>query len=254
MSAPRLAFVVGGAQKSGTTTLDALLRLHPELQMARKKETHFFDDETRDWSAPDYSGLDAFYGPVDGRIRGESTPITLYWRPALRRLVRYNPEIKIILLLRDPVTRAFAQWKKSYAEGRETLDFAAALRAYPERVQAIAETEGLERHFSYVERGFYGAQLAHMSGLVPRPNIQVEVFEEFLASRAAALARIAAFLGIAPFAEDLPLLHRHLAIAQAYPSELRAKDRALLRTLYRDDTIALEAFLGRPIPAWRDPV
>ena len=83
-----LAFVIGGAQKSGTSTLDALLRLHPALQMARKKETHFFDDETLDWNAPDTALLDAFYDPQDGRMRGESTPITLYWRPAQHRLVR----------------------------------------------------------------------------------------------------------------------------------------------------------------------
>ena len=254
MTSTRLSFVVGGAQKSGTTTLDALLRLHPALHMARKKETHFFDDETLDWNTPEYGRLDAFYDGEDGRMRGESTPITLYWRPALRRLVRYNSGIKIVLLLRDPVTRAFAQWKKSFAEGRETLTFADAIRAFPGRVQSMAETEGLERHFSYVERGFYGGQLAHMASLVPRANIHCEIFEEFVDRRDAALERIAAFLGIAPFPQGLPDLHRHPAIARDYPSELSAEDRAYLRALYRDDTTALEAFLRRPVPAWRDPV
>lgn len=250
-----LAFVVGGAQKSGTTTLDALLRLHPALQMARKKkETHFFDDETRDWTAPDYGPLDAFYDAEDKRMRGEATPITLYWRPAIRRLVRYNPDIRIVLMLRDPVTRAFAQWKKTYSEGRETLTFAQAIRAYPQRVQALAETEGLERHFSYVERGFYGAQIAYLAELMPRANIHCEIFEEFLENRAAALERIAGFLEIAPFAPNLPDLHRHPAKARDYPSILTPDDAGFLRALYRDDLAALEAFLGRPVPAWRDPV
>ncbi|HWA91387.1 MAG TPA: sulfotransferase [Rhizomicrobium sp.] len=252
--AAKLAFVIGGAQKSGTTTLDGLLKLHPQLQMARKKETHYFDDETLDWTMPDTAPLDAFYDLSDPRMRGESTPITLYWRPAQHRLVRYNPDIKIILMLRDPVTRAFAQWKKSYAEGRESLTFADAIRAYPERVRAFAEVEDLERHFSYVERGFYGAQLAHLAALVPRANIHVEIFEAFVDARDAALGRIAAFLGIAPFPNDLPPLHRHPAIAQDYPSGLGPEERAFLRALYRDDTAALEAYLGRAIPAWRDPV
>ncbi|MBV9990306.1 MAG: sulfotransferase [Alphaproteobacteria bacterium] len=250
----RLAFVVGGAQKSGTTTLDALLRLHPALQMARKKETHFFDDEALEWDAPDYRALDAFYDADDARMRGEGTPITLYWRPAIRRLVRYNPDIKIVLMLRDPVTRAFAQWKKTYSEGRETLTFAEAIRAYPDRVQALAETEGLERHFSYVERGFYGAQVAYMTELVPRANVHCEIFEEFLGDRAAALARIAEFLGIAPFARNLPELHRHPAKARDYPSVLTPDDAAFLRALYAQDAAALEAFLGRPVPAWRESV
>jgi len=248
----KLAFVIAGAQKSGTTTLDALLRLHPALQMARRKETHFFDDETRDWDAPDYGPLDACYDAADGRMRGESTPITLYWRPAIRRLVRYNPDIKALLMLRDPVTRAFAQWKKTYAEGRETLTFADAIRAYPGRVQELAETEGLERHFSYVERGFYGAQIDYLTSLVPR--VHCEIFEEFLGNRAAALARIAEFLEIAPFKLALPDLHRHPAKKCDYPSILRDEDVAHLRALYREDTRALEAFLGRPIPAWREGV
>ncbi|MBK5306433.1 MAG: hypothetical protein JJD92_07075 [Frankiaceae bacterium] len=45
----RIDFVIGGAQKCGTTTLDAWLRRHPEIGMASVKETHFFDDESRDW-------------------------------------------------------------------------------------------------------------------------------------------------------------------------------------------------------------
>ncbi len=249
-----LAFVVGGAQKSGTTTLDALLRLHPALQMARKKETHFFDDETLDWNAPDYRPLDACYDAPNGRMRGEATPVTLYWRPAIRRLVRYNPDIKIVLMLRDPVTRAFAQWKKTYSEGRETLTFAEAIRAYPARVQALAETEGLERHFSYIERGFYGAQVAYLTERVPRANVHCEIFEEFLEDRAGVLGRIADFLEIAPFAPDLPELHRHPAKAREYPSTLTSEDAAFLHALYGHDTAALEAFLGRPIPAWRESV
>ena len=248
----RLAFVIGGAQKSGTTTLDALLRLHPALQMARKKETHFFDDETLDWNTPDLARLEAFYDAPDGRLCGESTPITLYWRPAQRRLLAYNPDIKIILMLRDPVTRAFAQWKKSYAEGRETLSFQDAIRAYPGRVRAMAEVENLERHFSYVERGFYARQIEHLLTQMPRANLHIEIFEEFVARRAEALARIAAFLGIAPFPADLPALHRHPAIARDYPSKLGVDDTAYLSALYRDD--AFEALLGRAIPAWRHPV
>lgn len=249
-----LAFVIGGAQKSGTTTLDAILRHHRGLQMAKIKETHFFDDESLDWSNPDYSRLHDCFGPDDGRPRGESTPITLYWRPAIRRLLAYNPKIRIVLLLRDPVTRAFAQWQKTWSEERETLTFAEAIRAYPARVASLAETEGLERHFSYVERGFYGAQISYLTQFAPKQNIHCEIFEEFVADRATALGRIAAFLGIAPFTARIPELHRHPAKKRDYPSVLRDEDIAFLRGLYREDTAALEAFLQQPIQAWRDRV
>jgi len=249
MSDPRLAFVLGGAQKSGTTTLDAILRHHPQLQMARIKETHFFDDESRDWSRPDYAELHSCFVD-DARLRGESTPVTLYWRPAIRRLRAYNPDIKLIFLLRDPVTRAFANWKKEYAAGLETLPFAAAIRAYPGRVRDSAETEGLHRVHSYVERGFYGAQLAYLSGFFPKAQVHCEIYESFYADREAGLARIAAFLGIAPFPAPIPDLRKHPSKEAAYPSALTQDDSAFLHGLFRDDIARVESFLGRPIPQW----
>jgi len=250
MNGPKLAFVIGGAQKSGTTTLDAILRHHPQVQMAKIKETHFFDDETRGWSRPDYTELHAQFAD-DGRLRGEATPITLYWRPAIRRLSAYNPELKLVFLLRDPVTRAFANWKKEYAAGLERLTFGEAIRAFPTRVRDGAETEGLDRVFSYVERGFYGAQLAYLTRFFPRAAVHCEIYETFFRDRASGLARIARFLSVDGFPATVPALHRHPAKDIAYPSALEAQDAAFLSELYRDDIRDLERFLGRPVPEWR---
>lgn len=253
MISPRLAFAIGGAQKSGTTTLDAIFRQHPEIQMANVKETHFFDDETRDWSSPDYAPLHARFAD-DTRLKGEATPITLYWRPAIRRLCAYNPKLRFVFLLRDPVTRAFANWKKEYAAGLDTMPFAEAIRAWPGRVAEAAETEGLNRVISYVERGFYGAQLDYLSGFFPRAQVHIEIYERFFADRASGLARVAAFLGIGPFPRAIPELRRHPAKEVAYPSTLTAEDAAFLRAIYRDDRTALERFLGGPIPEWGEAV
>ena len=250
MSASKLAFVIGGAQKSGTTTLDAIFRRHPALQMARIKETHFFDDESLDWSQPDYSRLHRHFDAEDGRLRGEATPITLYWRPAIRRLHAYNPSVKIVLMLRDPVTRAFANWKKEHAAGLDAMLFEDAIRAYPERVRASAETEGLHRVISYVERGFYGSQLAYLARYFPKENVHCEIYEEFFADRTAGLERVAGFLGVGPFPASIPDLRRHASKDVAYPSTLRPEDAQDLGRLYRDEIAAVEAFLGRPVPAW----
>src|SRR5260370_10462157 len=108
MNQRKLAFVIAGAQKSGTTTLDAIFRLHPQIQMATVKETHFFDDEDRDWTSPDYRALDGYFTGCDDRLRGESTPVTLYCRPAIRRFRDYSPDLRLVLILRNPVTPAFS--------------------------------------------------------------------------------------------------------------------------------------------------
>ena len=252
MSASRLAFVIGGAQKSGTTTLDAVLRRHPAIQMAHVKETHVFDDEQRDWSDPHAVDIDRFFPTADRRLRGEATPITLYWRPAIRRLATFNPQLRIVLLLRDPVSRAYANWCKEYAAGLEQLSFSESIREGRRRVVSQAEVEGLHRVFSYVERGLYGAQLEHLLSRFPRANVHCEVFEEFLADPHAALGRITDFLCVAPLdgsAAALPHEHRRQDIA--YPSELSKEDVAYLRDVYRDDIALAEELLGRRLDLWR---
>jgi hypothetical protein len=245
----KLDFVIAGAQKGGTCTLDAIFRKHPQIQMARLKETHFFDDEKHHWEAPDYDKLDAYFPRRDDRLRGEATPITLYWRPAIRRLYQYNPDIKLILLLRNPVERAFSHWRMAYSKGRDTMHFSDAVREGRDRMQSQAEVEGLHRYFSYVERGLYGQQLAYLLDYFPRQQIHCEVSEEFFGDQAATLRRLATFLAIRPFRALAPV-HEYSGRIFAAPSTLSGDDVQYLSALFREDVAAVEAFLGRSIPEW----
>lgn len=251
MTESKLSFVIGGAQKSGTSALYNIYRHHPQIQMASIKETHFFDDERLDWQAPDYTKLLAYFPADDGRLRGEATPITLYWRPAIRRLRAYNPDIKFIFLLRNPITRAFSNWQYEYSTGRETLLFNEAIRGGRDRVRVQAEVEGLHRYVSYVERGLYGQQLSYLLNYFPRHNIHCEISEEFFLDRSATLQRISAFFGIGPFAADIPELRVNSAVNISYPSTLADEDVSYLSALFRDDIMMVESLLGRPIPNWR---
>lgn len=250
MPEPKLSFVIGGAQKAGTSTLDSLFRLHPEIQMARHKEPHFFDNEERDWTRPSYDDLTAQFGQADSRLRGESTPITLYWRPAVRRLHGYNPAAKLIFVLRDPVERAFSQWCKEYSLGRETLPFSQAIRDGRERILADAEVEGLHRYISYVERSLYGEQLQYVLAQFPPAAVHCEIFEELFADRGSGLGRIAGFLGIGPWPDELPDLRLNARREYQYPSALTGADREYLQRLFRDDIVLTESLLGRTIDAW----
>ena len=213
-----LDFVIGGAQKAGTCTLDALFRQHPQIEMAAIKETHFFDDEERDWNAPDYSALDSLFSSRDNRLRGEATPITMYWKPAIPRLHNCNPDIKIILSLRNPITRAFSNWRLEYCRGNEKLPFSQAIRGGRNRVRAQTTPGGLHRFFAYVERGLYGDQLSYLCSHIPMRNIHCEIYEEFFCDRSAGLQRLATFLGIdrfpsrRRFRKSTSILHRSSVI------------------------------------------
>lgn len=238
-----VSFLIAGAQKCGTTALDAYLRHHPELEMPRVKEAHYFDREGEvDWRQPDARALESLYdGPV-GRLRGESTPVTLYWTPAHYRVLRYNPEMRFIILMRDPADRAWSQWRMSRGRGLEPLDFSEAIRGGRTRVLDGDGPMGLSRHFSYVERGYYARQIEQLASLFPLDSM-LFLTQDMVSERIdEALDRVACFLGVSGFAPATPV--RMNVSAGEAASEMSAVDRAYLNTLYEKDLARLRTLTG----------
>src|ERR1041385_3593120 len=98
----KIDFIIAGAQKGGTTVLAAHLRAHPEIGMPDIKELHFFDEEKYFYdSEPPYSIYHSHFFHARGKKNwGEATPIYMYWREAPKRIQQYNPQIKLIFILR----------------------------------------------------------------------------------------------------------------------------------------------------------
>src|SRR5229473_8716033 len=104
----RLDFILAGAQKSGTTALHYFLSRHPDITMGDQQEMHFFDNDALFVSQSDYEQLHKHYPLLaPSTIAGDCTPSYIYCKPAAERIWDYNPEIKLLVLLRDPVERAF---------------------------------------------------------------------------------------------------------------------------------------------------
>ena len=92
-------FVVVGVQKAGTTALFDYLQDDPAYGLPDVKEVHFFDDETIDWSAPDYGPYHARFDWSDPTlIRGEATPIYIYWPRSLERLAAYKVPREVVVV------------------------------------------------------------------------------------------------------------------------------------------------------------
>src|SRR5215213_3118740 len=105
----QLTFLIVGTQKGGTSALYAYLQDHPRLRLAESKEVHFFDKEEHFQKQPvDYGPLHADFRAQPGQLLGEATPITMYWTDALRRAWEYNPRLKILCVLRNPIERAYS--------------------------------------------------------------------------------------------------------------------------------------------------
>jgi len=242
MAEDRVAFIIAGVQKGGTTALFDYLGDEPGVCLSRTKEVHFFDDETRDWAQPDYAAYHTNFAAPDGRPRGEATPIYLYWPSSLERIRAYNPAMKLVVVLRDPVQRAWSHWKMEYARGAETQAFAWCVREGRQRL-FDAEPWGHHREFSYVERGFYGEQMERLLGLFPRDQVLVLKSDDLRRDPGNALHAVRAFLGVAGAATPTPR-DVHMSREMDYGSELTAADIAHLNAVYARDLQRLADLTG----------
>jgi hypothetical protein len=243
-------FVVAGAQRCGTTTLDLYLRTHPRLAMpVTRKELHFFDDDARFRGGDvDYRAYHANFAPRRaGQLRGEVTPSYVYWTPACERLAQYSAALRIVIVLRNPITRAYSHWNKERQRGREPLPFQDALRA--ERERAAAAATGQDRRTSYAGRGFYAAQLRRLWQHFPQRQTLVLRSEALQHDPAQALARVGEFLGIGAFPASAPIS----ANARRYERPMRNDEWEWLAQRLAGDVRDVEALLGWDCSDWLRP-
>ena len=235
VSGKRVSFLIAGVQKAGTTALFDYLSEIPGLELPAVKEAHFFDDEEKvDWAAPDYAPYHRLFGDPD-RLWGEATPIYLYWPNALERIRAYNPAMKLILLFRDPVERAWSHWKMEYARGKETEPFGWCIRDGRARMAGGTPYPGFHRVYSYVERGFYGRQLARLLALFPRDQLLLLGSDSLKREPTATIQTICTFLDVAaPSDPIVPKISRPAADLD-YPATLSDSDVIFLQRQFSDE-------------------
>ena len=243
----RLDFIVPGAQKSGTTALHHFLQKHPQIALPDRQEMHFFDDEAVFSSRPvDYELLHSHFQPVGPRqVAGEITPAYLYWEPSMRRIREYNPHIRLVVLLRNPIDRAFAHWNMQRFKNRETLEFLDAVKEEPRRIAPSLSVES--RRFSYVDRGFYSAQLERAFELFPRDQIKIVRFEDFRDRKQETLDMIFDFLGVKRVRAGRDKDRNVVPYERAVTPE----ERKYLVEVFSAEIAKLERMLGWDLADWR---
>lgn len=248
----RIDFVVCGVQKAGTTTLDRLLRSHPGVAPARRKEIHYFDAEDLDWSNPDHDAYHRFFLDWDvAKVRGEITPIYLYMPGVLARIRDYNPAIRLVASFRNPIDRAFSAWRMERGRGAEPLSFSEAIRD-PGRRRVREAPGGWHRVYSYVERGLYAAQVERLLELFPRRQFLPMDFDALATAQQAAFDELCAFLGLAHQPVP-PGGIKALPVPDSAPStKMSAEDRACLAELYAGDVARLRRLTGLAFAGWTD--
>ena len=143
-----------GTQKGGTTSLHQLLAAHPQVFLPGCKEVHYFDlnhQKPLRWYTEHFSAA------RPEQICGDITPFYLFHPDVPDRIKARLPDVKLIVLLRDPVERALSQVFHAQRKGFEPLDLVNALKAEPERL-AGGSPFSFQKH-SYISRSRYLEQL-----------------------------------------------------------------------------------------------
>jgi len=197
-------FLIIGAQKCGTTSLYHILMDHTHVAPAFKKELHYFDSSKFAKGAEWYRSNFPPPSFENGQriITGEASPYYLYHPLAARRASQVVPQAKLIALLRNPVDRAYSDYRHRFSDGVETLSFEEAIEAEEERIsgerEKILADEGYlstsHRRYSYLARGVYVDQLRQWHEYFERDQLLVMKSEDFFARPEESLKDVLDFL------------------------------------------------------------
>lgn len=240
-------FLIIGAQKCGTTALHKMLAAHPQVAMARTKEVHFFDDDAAfEAGCADVQRYHAaFPPPTPGVLRGEATPIYLWWDPVPARIAAYRPDMPAIAVLGCPLRRAWSQWRMQRAMGLEARTFEDAIEAEA----ALCADAPQDRVRSYLARGRYGAQLERWVRLFGRERLHLVEQRTLRRDPATALAGIQAFLGLRP--QSLAPVVAH--VGRRLPPPPLSLQQRIIDTL-AGEVEAVSLLTGWSLEHWLQPI
>jgi len=245
-------FLIIGTQRGGTTSLYRYLASHPDVSPAFTKEIHYFDiNYVRGarWYRAHFPLRSGRSAPGNrASVVGEASPNYLFHPLAGQRAWELVPSARLIVLLRDPVERAFSHYRHQVRDGLESLSFEEALAHEPERLEK--EAERIVRnpsyvsfsliHHSYRARGLYADQLQAWMSLFPPEQFIIESSEDLFRSPGETVARVLARLG---------LFHRDLGPYRTFnptePAEMRPATRVELEEFYRPHNERLYRLLDR---------
>jgi hypothetical protein len=175
------SFLGIGAMRSGTTWLDSILRTHPDIYLPeRRKEIHFFDlyyDKGINWYEDffPHNNTAKKYQQI-----GEITPAYLYFPEISTRIKRYLPNCRFLVILRNPIDRAYSHygfWVKNFAEQKT---FAELLEQEPE----------------ILRKGLYFEQITRYLHHFPQENFLFLLFEDIIINPESAIKQLANFLSV----------------------------------------------------------
>lgn len=248
-------FIIIGAQRCGTTSLYHYLTEHPHIVPAVRKEVHFFDNYFEEgiiWYRAHFPSL--LYKWYVKRLyqydilTGEASPYYIIHPWAPWRISKILPHVKLIVLLRNPVDRAYSHYQHTIRLKKQTLSFEEAITRESEilageREQMLQNEQYYSskyRIFSYLSRGIYVKYLKVWYRFFPSEQILILRSEDFYASPATSLKKVFTFLNLPDRELQEYKPYNHIT----YP-EMASKTRKQLIEYFQPYNQQLYGFLKR---------
>ncbi|WP_289027926.1 sulfotransferase domain-containing protein [uncultured Paraglaciecola sp.] len=242
----KVDFLIVGAQKGGTTMLHSILTQHPQISMSQEKELHYFDNESRYTSDTNFQNYHQNFNFTKNKIVGESTPSYMYSNECAARIFRYNRNIKLIFILRNPIERAYSHWNMNKELGWVNGTFEDVFEV--ER-NGHHQTRPLQnKRHSYIDRGMYSEQIRRFKRIFEQSNILILTSDELKQDRLATINKTCQFLNVSEnHSMDESLLKAH---SRNYNDVLTNKMRLKLQKLYRHEIRQLNNEFGINTLSW----
>jgi hypothetical protein len=202
------SFIIIGVQKGGTSSLFNYLLQHPNILPGYKKEVKFFDGNY-------YKGLDwyRYNFPLKTQMSdpmartGEASPSYVFHPLVPERIKEALPNIKLVLLLRNPVARAYSHYQGNLRKGQEELTFEEAIEQEKSRLHGEREAIIADQHYpmyrylvySYLSRGVYIDQIKNWLKSFPRDQILIQKSEDLFSNPQKVYSRVLDHLGLPDF-------------------------------------------------------
>lgn len=179
-----------GAQKAGSTTLYSWLSQHPEIDAPDSiKDFHFFT--SNEYSKRGYDWFETLYRKKNAKIKLNGAVNYLFRAEAPEKVFSYNPNAKFIVILRNPVKRAFSAYNYFFKLDKETRTFPNAI--YDELKMPFRNLEEKD-DFAYLEHGYYYSQLLNWIKLFGREKFLILIYEDFFSDPKKHLKKVFQFL------------------------------------------------------------
>jgi len=260
------SFLIIGAQKAATSSLAYYLNQHPKIIKAKHKEVNFFNNDGNyvkglSWYRKQFipKHLKKQFIPKHlfntGYIYFEATPGYMYRKIAIDRIREHYPKIKMIVLLRDPVERAYSAWNmfreyssrkklpraiyEGYIEGKENNlykefyssgifpDFETCIE---KELLVISSGEKNEEP-SLIRQGIYIAPIENLYGIFPKNQILILGYKDLVQSTKETLNKILLFLRQSPCDWDFLITTKQNS--RIYPHSMKEETRNFLNNFYK---------------------